>query len=416
MNNRTYTVSVNRNLVVPKDQDQKEIPKHLIKYQGFGFKSQRFSSFEALVAAISANETHHGPAFSLSTFDKVPRELGKRDAEHVNLIYGIGIDLDKIKEKTVVIDEKGKKKTKSIARPDLYLKYLPTLQELLSTRLGPFISLVYLTPSCPAGADYVLGRAILFYEIPLTPLQHKEFSEWAYGVLQEDLPKCSKESLAPLDLDGGVDRAMTDTARWWNGLGYGTAPIYTNADVVLPEALVNMGRSAAAESAAVKRYIKGKEKQAAGIDHGALEFSEAAYQMFEVIIKDILTESDDNTYDKVFVWIKSFVKQHTPRLDDAFAEWMEKSPYRLQKSCRGNPYRYLQYADILSGTHVGTFLRAVLEDSPNWEQEYLELTGKQPVFTNSWELQLEELGAPDEQRLSGYAAFIHELTMNLIKP
>ena len=363
-----FTASISTTLRTPKDRCLKvqEDRSHYVK----GFIKQTFPSATAFIEAISSDETHNGAGFSFGDFKGNYRHSKNLEASH-----GIGIDFDKITRKGAQFKE---------ILWDECEKVLPTEQELLNSRIGPFIRAIYRSQSCPDGAEYIMGRAVLSFGRPLTHTEHQAAALCIRDMLYEDIPKLNRETLEGRDLEGGLDEgAVKDPVRWWAGIKHGRSSCYISEDAPpIPVGLLDdwVGKGT--------RSIKVYEGERKFTD--TITLDPLLIKMFDVIIRDVLTPSGYNTYEKVLCWVKAFTQQTSPALDDAFVEWIERSPYRLQQLNGASPEQFLHTGSPMSFSSIRTMMRAIERDRPDWISAYYEACGEYPVMTNSSDIDEEE--------------------------
>ncbi|QNI88853.1 hypothetical protein [Synechococcus sp. ROS8604] len=356
------TASINTNLMTAKDSCQKKLKDGFTKHYAVGFIKQDFSSISEFAEAISGTSDLNGPGFSFGEFSG-----GYRNGKSFIRSWGIGIDLDKITTidgKQILWDECERR--------------LPTTEQLLNSRIGPFIRLIYKSQTCPPDAGYIMGRIILTFEYPLDFNQAKAFGVYLHELLRQDFPAMDEAMLEDIGLLGGIDsKAIKDPVRWWAGLKSGRTPCYMNDDAGhVPASIIDSWVGIGSQS--IRTYDNSVER----IDR--LELDEASLKVFDIVISKILNPSGFNSYGSVYSWVHAFVQQVSPRLDNAFIEWMERSPYRMDR-IGNNPQGVLRSRG-LDYANLGTLFRALEADKCDWFNQYYKLTGEYPPFKYSWNM------------------------------
>lgn len=330
----------------------------------------------AFVEAIGPSSSHHGAGFAFGEFKGAHRKT-----DNFVMSYGQGIDFDKIvriegDKEDILWDECAKR--------------LPTPQELLASRIGPFIRLIYRSSSCPDDAPYLMGRAVLSYERPLDLEEQKAFGAYLANLLCEDFPLVDPAALQAEGLRGGIDTgAIKNAVCWWAGLKHGRAPCFIDENVPpipasLLDGFVGKGRD----------YVRSYNGTAESIER--LELDQTTLEAFAVLIAEVLDPPGPGTYEPVFCWVKSFVQQTSPALDEAFEQWVAKSPHRMDQI--GDPQGYLRSTKPMTYANLGTMFRAMCAGTPDWMERYQKITGNHLWFSNSSDLKVS-----DKYRMGGHA-------------
>lgn len=357
--------SININLRVPRDGSPKE-PVSL-KHHSAGFKLKRFESITAFTEAISATEDTHGAGFCFGAFDN-----DYRNGANFRLSYGQGMDFDKIVLGTGENEE---------ILWDECLKRLPTREQLLASRIGPFIRMMYRSSSCPDDSPYFMGRAVLSYERPLTQKEQKAFGIYIATLLCEDFPLIDPEVLRLEGMRGGIDtRAIKNSVCWWAGIKYGRTPCFIDENVPpVPTALIDswVGEGNQYLSDYTNSKLVGGE---------AINLDKPTTEVFDTLIRHIMPAPTKGTYSDIFLPVATFVKKVGRDLYPAFADWCSKSDYRMETAVKNNPTRYLESSRLLDFATIGTVIKILDKYCSDWREQYYQLTGKRTWFSHSYDL------------------------------
>lgn len=369
------TASVNRRLALPKSMD----PKTKLEDRRYvqPFVEQRFRCLQEFADVISPTSTNHGAAFCTSTL------LGDyRRGEYFKESWGMAVDLDKIAIPSKVKD------VPDVVLWDECARRLPTLDQLLKTRLGIYMRLIYQSSSCPDGVDYVMGRVLLSFERPLNAEEHKRVAKMVNLMLSEDLPLIAEAEIKSHGWKGGIDSgALEDPVRLWYGIKHGRSPLFLDERVPpLPSDFLN------------SLLDQGSHFQINVIDASTpyadpIQLTPPEARAFSVLIGEILEPSGPNTYDSVYLYVRAFCQLCQPALDDAFVAWLLRSPYRLEKLNGRNLLRELNHDPSFRAAGFHTFFKALGEDTPDWYWKYYEHTGELLWFS-CWQ----DCDSPERER------------------